>query len=412
MDRTMGSRFVWSMYAAMMASAYAFADAEEAVNYDKQTLTGAWGGVRTNLNDTGFTVALTHKSDFLRNTSGGIQSGSVWLANTEAAFSMDMGKLAGWDGITAYIQYHIQHGKQGKDFNGSYVGSFSGVSNIETGTETGKFWQAWLQKSLANDRFSVLAGLYTIDSEFYVTETSGLFLQPPYGMSAEMAQTNPPIFPTGALGLRMKYSGDNGYLQAAMTDGVPGDPSNPNGTHIQLNKGDGTLSIVELGYTPAHKDMSISKTALGFWNFTAKAADLVSGDTRVNRGYYFLAERTLMIEQGSEEQGLSGFVRYGVVNKNVYQADWSASVGLHYLGLFNGRDSDEAGIAITTSHASDKYRQSTGSDSYETVIEITYRSQMQPWLAVQPSLQRIINPGMDKTLKDATVGGVRVEMAL
>jgi len=408
----MGGRFFWFMYAGMLACTDAFADASEAENWDKQTLTGSWGGARTSLNEKGVAVALTHKSDFLRNVSGGIQSGSVWLANTEAAISMDMDKLAGWGGTTAFIQYHIQHGKQGKDFNGSYVGSFAGVSNIETGTETGKFWQAWIQKNLADDKLSILAGLYTIDSEFYVTETSGLFLQPPYGMSSEMAQANPPVFPTGALGLRIKYSATDGYLQAAMTDGVPGDPNNPNGTHIQLNKGDGTLSIVEFGYTPAHKDKSINKTALGLWNYTAKAADQLTGENRTNRGYYLLAERTLMTEQGSEEQGLSGFVRYGVVNKDVYQSDWSASVGLHYVGMIDGRDDDEAGIAITSSHASEKYRQLTGSDSSEMVIEITCRTPLRPWLAVQPSLQRIINPGMDKSLKDATVVGVRVEMSL
>jgi porin len=109
---------------------------------------------------------------------------------------------------------------------------------------------------------------------------------------------------------------------------------------------------------------------------------------------------------------LSGFVRYGAVNKDVYQSDWSGSVGLHYQGLLEGRDDDEAGIAITTSHASAKYQQIASSDSFETVFEITYRAQLLPWLAIQPSLQHIKNPGMDKTLLDASVIGVRVEIAL
>jgi len=411
----MGKRFVWFACVGMMIGNLAFAGPEEATDWGKQTLTGAWGGSRASLDDNGVTVDITHKSDLLSNRSGGIQTGSVWLANTEAAINMDLGKLAGWDGTTALVQYHVQHGNQGKDFNGSYVGSFAGVSNIETGTETGKFWQAWLQKSLADDTLSILAGLYTIDSEFYVTDTSGLFLQPPYGMSAEMAptgQNGPPIFPTGALALRLKYAANDFYFQGVLTDGVPGDPNNPHGTHIQLNKGDGTLSVVELGYTPANEDQSVSKAALGLWNYTTPGTDMVTGEPRPDRGFYVLAERTLMAEQGQSGQGLSGFVRYGVTNKDVYQADWSGSVGLHYQGLFEGRDDDEAGIAVTTSHASGKYQQLTASDSSETVIEITYRAQMLPWLALQPSLQRIMNPNMDNALSDATVAGVRLELAL
>jgi len=34
-----------------------------------------------------------------------------------------------------------------------------------------------------------------------------------------------------------------------------------------------------------------------------------------------------------------------------------------------------------------------------------------PWLSVQPLVQRIFNPNMDATLKDAWVAGMRLEVA-
>jgi len=228
----------------------AFAEEDEAPNWNAETLSGDWGVARSSLYDNGITVELTHKSDALANASGGAKRGSVWLMNSEAAVNMDLGKLAGWDATTAYIRYHAQHGN--KSIN-SYVGSFAGVDNIETGTSTGQFYQAWLQKNSADDSLSVLAGLYAIDSEFYVTDTSGLFLQPPYGMSAEMAQAGrngPPVFPLGALGVRVKYASSGYYMQGALTDGVPGNLSNPHCTQIRLDKGDGTLTVIELGYIP------------------------------------------------------------------------------------------------------------------------------------------------------------------
>ena len=398
------------MCIGLVASNLALAETEKSPDWNVETLSGDWGGSRSSLYDKGVTVELTHKSDLLANTSGGAARGSVWLMNSDAAVSMDMDKLAGWGSASAFIQYHAQHGN--KSIN-NYAGSFAGVDNIETGSSTGQFYQAWLQKNSADDSLSVLAGLYAIDSEFYVTDTSGLFLQPPYGMSAEMAQTGqngPPVFPMGALAVRVKYTASDIYLQGALTDGVPGNLNNPQGTHIRLDKGDGSLAVFELGYTPEVGDGEFNKTAIGLWRYSAQANDLIDVDAlgnplrRADQGFYFLAERTLT-------DGLSGFARFGTVNKDVYQADWSASLGLHYQGLFDGREDDTAGIAVTTSHASGKYRQINVSDSSETVVEITYRAQLQPWLAVQPVLQRILNPNMDPALKDAWVAGVRIEMA-
>ncbi|MBU0620960.1 MAG: carbohydrate porin [Gammaproteobacteria bacterium] len=387
---------------------------EDCTNWQTDTLSGDWSGLRSEWCDKGISIALTHKSDLLSNLSGGIDKGSVWLMNSEAAIDVDLDKLAGWSGTSAFVQFHAQHG--GDSIN-KYTGSYAGVSNIETGTSTSQFYQAWLQKNSADDALSLLGGLYAVDSEFYVTESSGLFLQPPYGMSTELAQTGrngPPIFPTGALGIRLRYSMENLYLQGALTDGVPGDPDNAHGTHIRLDSGDGTFAIAELAYVPQGEAGTISKTAIGLWRYTTRADDLSETDAqgqplqRADLGAYILAERTLFAESG--EQGLSGFVRFGVANKDAYQSDWSGSAGLNYPGLFEGRNDDSAGIAISTSHASAKYRQLNASDSHETVIEFTYRAQLQSWLAVQPDLQYVINPNMDPALENAWVAGMRVEM--
>lgn len=127
----------------LMTNNAAFAEIEETPDWNAETLSGDWGGARSSLYDKGVTVELTHKSDLLANTSGGIARGAVWLMNSEAAINMDMDKLAGWDATTAFIQYHVQHGN--KSIN-NYAGSFAGVDNIETGASTGQLYQAWLQK--------------------------------------------------------------------------------------------------------------------------------------------------------------------------------------------------------------------------------------------------------------------------
>ena len=415
------------MCIGLVASNLALAETEKSPDWNVETLSGDWGGSRSSLYDKGVMVELTHKSDVLAVVSGGIKHGSAWMGNTEAGIQMDLGKLLGWDASTAHIHVHSQLG--GK-FDRDHVGSFIGVDNIENGVNTGQFDHAWIQKNFSDDSLSVLAGLYAVDSEFYVTDTSGLFIQPPYGPGNELSQSGqsgPPIFPLGALSIRVKYTSpdQNFYLQGALTDGVPSDPNNPRGTHIQLNKGDGSFSIVEFGYTPQEggsagggepEAETFNKTAIGFWHYSARIDDPINLDAignpvrRISEGIYFLAERTLMTEKDRPSQGLSGFVRFGTASMDIHQADWTGSLGLRYRGLFSGRDDDIAGVAITVNHASDKYRRLNNADSSQTSVEATYRAQLNPWFALLPTLHYFHNPNMDSALKNAWIVGARAEI--
>ncbi len=439
----MFTRYILALMVTTSLASAGNAAEEGSPDWNTTTLTGDWSGARTNLYNMGVNLEFTHKSDMLANTSGGIKRGSAWIGHTEARVKMNLEKLWGWDATTAYVHYHSQLG--GK-YNRDYVGSFIGVDNIEAGANTAQLFHAWLQKSFSGDSLSVLAGIYPIDSEFYVTDTSSVFFQPPYGMANDVAQPiigasqAPSIFPIGALAVRVKYTtpGKNIYLQGALTDGVPGDPNNPHGTHIQLNKGDGTLSIVEFGYTPQKEEPpfkatrpgemvepeqkiheeheSFNKTAIGFWHYSTCFDDLTDRDAfgnplrRPSQGVYFLAERTLMVEEDHPAQGLSGFVRFGTASRDIHQADWTGSLGLRYHGLFSGRDDDIAGIAVTINHASDKYRFLNNAGSSETDVEATYRAQIKPWFALQPTVQYILRPNMDPTQKNAWVIGARAEI--
>lgn len=409
--------FVAMMLASSLAST-GYAEEEAGPDWNGTTLTGDWGGKRTELSNKGITLEFTHKSDVLSNVSGGLRRGTAWLGHTEARATFELQKLMGWYKTTGYVQYHSQLGSK---FNSQYVGSLMGVDNIEAGINTAQFAQAWLEKSFADDSLAVLAGLYQIDSEFYVTETSGLFIQPPYGMAVDLAQAGvngPPVYPMGALGLRVKYTSPdkNVYVQAAVTDGVPGSQdSNARGTQIRLDQGDGSLAIVELGYTPQPAEgagESFNKTAIGFWRYSTQFNSQDVADTQLysNRGVYFLAERSLMAEQGNADQGLAGFVRFGTATKELNQADWTASLGLRYHGLLAQRDDDIAGVSVTHSHASSVYRAVNASTNSETGVEATYRAQLNPWFALQPTVQYIVHPGMDSTIKNVWVVGARAEI--
>lgn len=404
-----------------------YAHAEEAAkedplpNWKEENLTGDWSGLRTSLWKKGIEVEIGHKSDILSSVKGGVNNGTAWLGHTNVAVTFDLEKSLGWNGTTAYFDFESDLGSK---FNKNYVGS-TGVDNAEVGYNTAQFFEAWIEKNFMGDMFSLKGGLYAVDSEFYVTDTSGLFLQPPFGMSNEVAQTDTPaIFPVGAIGVRAKVKLNDFYGQVALMDGVAADPTHHYGTHIRLGHGEGTMTIAEFGYQPDAPEAKegqeqpefFNKFAVGVWQYSRKFDDLTALDAsgnperRHSRGYYFLGERTLFVEPGHPSQGLSAFARFGTANDDIHDLDYTMTAGLNYHGLIDGRDDDLAGVAISYNHAGDKAQRVNGYENAETAIEVTYKAQLKPWLSVQPDVQYIMNPGMDKTLENVWVVGFRTEV--
>lgn len=400
--------------------------ADDMPNWNEKTLTGDWGGARSHLYDQGINIGITHISDLLSDVAGGIKRGSEWEGHTEARITLDLDKMLGMDATTVYIQYNSDLGAK---FNRDYAGGFMSVDNNEVAENTGQFFDAWIQKNFFQNSLSLKAGIYPIDSEFYITDTTQIFLQPTYGMSNEFSQAGkngPPVFPYGTPAVRVKLtSPDNSfYVLGALTNGMPGNPNSHDGTQIII---DGSLKVMEFGYTPQsdepgdgnkaqQRNQRFNKTAIGFWRFSSRFNDLMDVDAagnpvrRHSQGAYFLSERSLYLEPGHPSHGLAGFFRIGFASADINQADWTSSAGLRYHGLIPGRDDDITGLAVTINHTSDKFRVTHNTESRETDFELTYRAQIKPWLDLQPDLQFIIDPNMNPGVNNAWVLGLRSEV--
>lgn len=386
---------------------------ENTASYQNETLTGPWiGKTREQLSTKGIDTDVIYKYDLLGNIAGGIKHSVRNLDNLDIIFSLDGAKLLNLPGTTALI--HILNNNGGRP-NDELVGSAQGVDNIEVLTNTAKLYQAWIQQSMWDNRFSVLAGLYDLNSEFYANDSAGLFLQPTYGIGTEIAQTGlngPSIFPTTSVGLRAKLEpGHDIYVQGVILDGVSGSTENQKGTHVQFNSNDGALMVLETGYAPEHE-----KIAVGIWRYTKKFDDTVqtAGNlTRhINQGAYILGEHQLYAEPNSSNQGLTLFGRFGIADDHVNNFDYSWSAGLVYTGLIPGRDEGRLGLGISGAHATDNIKEAafdagTPVDTAETALELTYQDQLTPWLSVQPDIQYIMNPGLDPAIDDAVVVGSR-----
>jgi porin len=209
-------------------------------------LLGGWGGWRQALEEAGLTFESLIIMEIVAHTSGGKRRGSTVLGNVDLTMTLDTEKAGWWSGGTFFV--HLLGDVGGNPT--SFVGATQVTSNIEA-PDTFKVFAAWYEYRFFEDKLALLFGLHPYDSEFYVLEFAGYFLNSSFGTSPEVAQTGPFIFPTTALAVRAKYQLlPHVYVLAAVYDGVPGHPTNPYGTHIILRCQDGLFYGLEVGLTP------------------------------------------------------------------------------------------------------------------------------------------------------------------
>ncbi len=389
--------------------------------------------------------SAVYKLDLLSSTGGG-DADAGGIGNLDLMLRTDLDALWGWKDTIAYLHVLANHGAKP---NGKHAGSLMGISNIEVPTNTAKLFHAWVQRSFLDDRLSMLAGLYPIDSEFSVMESAGVFTHPAFGPPADLSLTRgPSIFNTSAFGLRARWDGAerDRYAMVALLDGMPGDPAQPHGTHIRFDAGDGVFAIAEIGFMPPERghimeptdpssprvqgeDMrlhekyeSFGKYAFGLWGYSERVDDLVELDSLGNplrqssRGGYVLAERTLYREPGSPVHHLAGFARLSRTDGDSTQIDQAINLGLRLRAPFAAREDDIVAIGFSHGRLGDKYRRAqtavgAATHNAESALEVTYRYQARDWLALQPIYQTIRHPGGDPTLSNVKVIGIRIEIS-
>jgi porin len=385
--------------------------------YKDSTLTGNWGGLRTSLANKGIDTEIVYKFDVISNTSGGAKRGTENLDNLDVKMAIDGEKLIGSPGTSALIYFLNNNGSRP---GARLVDDAEGVDNIEVRNPGAKLYEAWIQQDFMKGRFSVLAGLYDLNSEFYVTDSSGLFLRPTFGIGTDMGQSGkngPSIFPVTSAGVRFKSQPTHAFsMQAAVLDGVPGDPNKPRGTTIRFDRHDGALIVGEADYLTGGEAAN-GKIGLGAWMYTEKFDDFVDQDAsgnpvkRMSEGMYILGERRLYREPGDEDRGLTAFLRFGRANGDVNRFDYAWSAGVVYDGLFRGRPKGQLGLSLEGAHNSSKYQQTGGpTKASQMAFELTYHDNVTPWLTVQPDAQYILNPGTDVLLKNAFITGIRITL--
>jgi porin len=355
----------------------------------------------------GIVIEAALSADLLRNINGGVKEESTILGNFDLTIELDTQKVGWWSNGT-FFAYFLGNFNSNEGMT-NYAGDFQTSSNIEA-VEAFRLYEFWYEHAFS-DNLSFLVGLHDYNSEFNALEYGSLFINSSFGISPDISQVGPSIFPSAALAARVAYKPtQNSYILAAVYDGIPGDPNHKKRTSIEFNSGEGVFSSIEAGITDgeAH-DEDYYKLALGVWYHSAEVENFAGLLDNENKGVYLIGEKTLFHDSTS---ALGAFFQLGFADSSRNQVDTYLGLGLNYKGLFPGRSDDLLGLAAANAFTSDEYKNFTGTtaESYETAIELTYEAKIYHWLVIQPNIQYIINPSMDSTIDNATVVGARITL--
>jgi porin len=399
-------------------------------------LLGDMWGLRTTLSRYGISLAVQETSEYLGNTTGGVNKGFEYDGLTQVLMQLNTQRAFGLYGGLLNISALQLHGE---NLSADNLQTLQTASGIESDRAT-RLWELWYdQKFLDEDRLDVKIGQQSLDQEFMVSTNALVFVNTMFGWpmlpSADMPGGGP-AYPLSALGARFSARPVNGItVLAGVFNGSPvrnntGDPQlqNPHGTSFPL--GGGALSIVELQYSyPALGSMVMADESpplgwtyrLGAWynsrqfgdqrfdqNGLSLADPNSNGIAQTHRGdyaIYAVADQLVWRDARDPNRTVSVFARVmGTPLKDRNLIDYSVNAGFAFHSPFIYRTDDTFDVGFGYAHVS---RQAAGLDrdtalysgvaspvrGGESFVELTYQYQVTPWLQLQPDVQYVFNPG-------------------
>jgi porin len=390
--------------------------------WNRDTLTGTWGGLRSRLEDQGVKFGIQEQSEVWGNLAGGIRTGTVYDGLTTLSLTLDLNKMADWTGGTFFASAYQIHGR-GPSAN--LAGNLQTISNIEA-LRGSLLFDLWFEQSLLDNRLLIRVGQEGANEEMMLTQYGALFLNSSFGYPALTAFVLPsggPNYPIAAPMVRIKYKADDQltFVAAVFNSDPAGPGSGPpqnrdlSGTAFRLS--DAALAFMEAWYSinqNAESGGLPGTYKLGTWVTSASATDTAyatlcqslpisqgpGGACRSpsTHGFYGVADQMIWRRPGSKDQGIGifGLVMGAPDDRNL--VNLYVEGGLNFKGPFEGRDADVFGIGVAyaqLSHSAQRLGSAAGQQyrNNETVLEATYLYQVAPWWTIQPDLQYVINPG-------------------
>lgn len=441
----LGLGFVGSLLVYASLAAPAFADDDKPAQltgdiWEREKLTGDWGGARTSLRDFGVEIDADVTADSSYNLGGGLKKGKGFTGLLQLGLTLDLEKIAGWTGGEFYAgAYFIR----GRGITAHETGNLLTISNIEA-EHANLLGEVYFKQKLLDDKLQIKIGQLAADGDFVVSETASLFVNSTFGwpgLNGTNLPSGGPAYPVPTPGVHVAYEiSDALSVQGGVYNGDPAgrDDFNKHNTDFPVN--DGAFAIGEFAYKTELGGLPGTYKVGGWYNslhFDDIARVDGNGDPIRRKGDYALygvIDQTVWQSGGevadlknptpsAPAQSVSVFARAVLTpqeNRNLI--DWYFDLGFAAKGFTPARPDDEFGVAFAYAHISKDQRivdRANGDPLHraEMVIEASYKAKITGWLNLQPYFQYVVRPGggdvnaNGRRLKDAKVIGFRTQVA-
>ena len=358
------------------------------------------------------------------NLKGGLEKGFVYMDNLDVSATLQFGNILDWEDNLTFYAYGIgNHGGKATQL----MGDFQVASNIQA-PASWKFFEVWVQKNFFDGKYSVLAGMYDLNSEFDILIPATYFINSSFGIGAEYAQSGlngPSIFPYSSLALR--FTGkihDQLLVKLAVLDAVPGDPTDPDANPVRLSAEEGALLAGEISFYPyrghqiSQRDIerrdvtrrvkvgrkrpenNFDKINIGGWYYTSdfQVINDTARSSHGNKGIYVGAQKYLYLPN-KKSGHISFFARYGIASAKFNRLSSALSGGIEITEIFGN---DQAGLAFTSGFNGEPFLEvNPHLRKSETAIEFHYMYYVTSFFTVQPDIQYIIQPNSDDQIPNA-----------
>ncbi|WP_298397012.1 carbohydrate porin [Sphingobium sp.] len=391
----------------------------------RETMTGDWGGVRTDLKDAGVTVRGDYVSESFAAVDGGVKRGSAYTQQIRLGADFDMDRIIGWEGAKLHITLNDRRGVGiSSDFIGNrlpvqeaYGGQYSRLSEVS------------YEQDLDGGRLNLRVGYFAMGNDLGgmpigCNFVNAAFCAHPLSMSGDSGWYN---YPNARWGAAVRYR-----LQPdlAVRTGVYQVNPRLNDEDNRFNPfAGGTIGVIlplELEYDPGVAPGSRALPGhykIGVYYDTSRV-DRQGGDgtVRGRYGVYLLADQ-MILREGTGGRGLSLFGQFTANPKVSAQITRWYAAGMVKTGTFHGRDADTVALGVVHAEVDPRLRRAhvqadDATDGYaalpagETAIELSYGMQVRRWLNIRPDIQYIVEPGAFgfRSTKNALAVGGQVRM--
>lgn len=411
---------------------------------------GEWFGARGAIEDHGLTLSGKWLGTVYGVVGGGLEHRSTFDEELKFEARLDFAKATGWEALEGLTAVGGVRMRDGDDVN-NYVGASPAFN--PSSYQSGKQWRLmpFYLSYTTPELFGIknllaVSGGWQNPYEFFARQEDAKLFRNNVIVSGKGISSN-------GVGWSSSYAAWGGtvkvvpcgwsYAQGGLYMAIPKDTSTSNhGLELAgaqpwyLN---GWYALAEVGVTPEISTLP-GKYAVGGYYWGVENTSFFGEKYDGKYGFYAMAEQTLYREPSHQadasggkgpdgkasvpapaakdsRQGLRwlGFVNCAPQYDNSLPFFFYS--GLIYEGLIPTRDKDQLGVAfamgdysydqIVAAHEAGKQIVPT----YEGVLELEYRVQVNKWSYVQPFLQYVVRPGGTGQVANATVLGLHFGVA-